>query len=92
VPDSIEGRIPPDQLGDLSVEQVCAIRRAVSLHIRLSEPAAEKALRGSRDGTVRSRLAELRKLNRLEIERVLSTDLGGPDLVTQVAAVIVREA
>jgi len=68
------------------------IQRAVALHIRLSESAAEEVLTGARDGTVRSRLAELRKLNRLEIERVLSTDLGEPDLVTQVAAIIVREA
>jgi len=59
--------------------------------IRLSESAAEEVLTGAQDGAVRSRLTELRKLNRLEIERVLSTDLGEADLVTQVAAIIVRE-
>jgi len=90
--DSLEGRIPPDQLNELPVEQVRAIRRAVALHIRLSESAAEEVLTGAQDGSVRSRLTQLRKLNRLEIERVLSTDLGEPDLVTQVAAIIVREA
>jgi len=90
--DSLEGRVPPDQLEDLSVEQMRAIRGAVALHIRLSESAAEEVLTGAQDGSVRSRLAELRKLNRLEIERVLSTDLGEPDLVTQVAAIIMREA
>jgi len=92
VVDSLEGRVPPDQLDDLSVEQMRAIRRAVALHLRLSESAAEEALRGARDGSVRARLAELRKINRLEIERVLSTDLGEPDLVTRVAAIILREA
>jgi len=79
--DSLEGRIPPDQLGDLSVEQMRAIRGAVALHIRLSERAAAEVLGGARNSSVRSRLAELRKLNRLEIERVLSTDLGEPDRV-----------
>jgi len=60
--------------------------------MRLSERASEEILDGARGGTIRSRLAELRKLNRLEIERVLSTDLGEPDLVTRVAAIIGREA